>query len=185
MLESISWQEFFTTIALLLGGYYAISVLLLFSSEIANFFKSKPQGVSVGGQPNSESQPNLMGGVRIEKSTQQELLREEVSNSEELQVATQDYEEPINSVDLAMESLQNDFSSISAEIQSLVEIASQRTKGESVSLFKTLLSNYPQFIGTPFQQQITQLISDSCREVSSHPFDLIEVNSWWINGEEN
>ncbi len=185
MLESISWQEFFKTIAILLGGYYAISMLLLFSSEITNFFNSKQQGVSEGGQPHSESQPSLMGGVRIERSAQQEFLREEVSNSDELQIASQEYEEPINSVDLAAERLQNDFYSISAEIQSLVEIASQSTKEESGALFKTLLSNYPQFIGTPFQQQVNELISDSCKEVSGHPFDLMEVNSWWTNGEAN
>jgi len=181
MLESISWQEFLTTIALFLVGYYAISLLLLFSSEITNFFKSKSQDLSGGRQPHSESQPSLMGGVRIERSAQKELLREEVSTSEELQIVSQEYEEPINSVDLAEERLQNDFSSISSEIQSLIEIASESTKEECASLFKTLLSNYPQFIGTHFQLRITQLISDSCKEINSHSFDQMEVNSWWAN----
>lgn len=187
MFESISWQEFFTTIALLLGGYYAIMVLLLFSSEITSFFRSKPQGTSKPVKQHSESTTpsNLMGGVRVERSTLQELPREEVSASEELQITSQEAEESISAVDLVEESLQHDFSSMSIEIQLLVEISSQSTKEECVALFKTLLSNYPQFIGTPFQQQITQLIYDSCKEVNNYQLDLAEVNLWWLDPEAN
>lgn len=187
MFESISWQEFFTTIALILGGYYAISVLLLFSSEITHFLKSRPQGISEPGkqQPENTKESILMGGVRFERTSQQELPREETSTTEELQVASQDDDEPITAVDLKEESLQRDFASITIEIHSLAEIASQSTREDSAALFKTLLSNYPQFIGTPFQHRVSQLICDSCREVQTHAFDLKEVNSWWTDSDIN
>jgi hypothetical protein len=187
MFQSISWQEFFTTLTIILGGYYAISVLLLFSSEITHFFKSKPQSVSESDKqhPESTTESPLMGGVRFERSSQQELPREETSTSEELQVASQEDEEPITSVDLMEESLQNDFASITIEVSSLAEIASQSTKEESAALFKTLLSNYPQLIETPFQQRVSQLICDSCREVQTHAFDLEEVNAWWSDSDIN
>ena len=187
MFESISWQEFFTTLTIILGGYYAISVLLLFGSEITHFFKSKPQSVSESEKqyPESTTESPLMGGVRFERSSHEELPREEVSTAEELQVASQEDEEPITSVDLKEESLQSDFASITIEITSLAEIAAQSTKEETATLFKTLLSNYPQFIGTPFQQRVSQLICDSCKEVQTHGFDLKEVNSWWTDLDVN
>lgn len=186
MFESISWQEFFTTLAVILGGYYAISVLLLFSSEITHFFKSKPQSVSESGkQVENTNESTLMGGVRFERTSQFELPREEVSTAEELQVAQQEDEEPITAIDLKEESLQSDFASITIEISSLAEIAAQSTKEESATLFKTLLSNYPQFIGTPFQQRVSQLICNSFREVKTHAFDLKEVNSWWSESDIN
>lgn len=187
MFETISWQEFFTTLAVILGGYYAISVLLLFSSEITRFFKSKPKDLTdpVKQQLESTSESALMGGVRFERTSQRELLREEISTSEELQVATQEDEEPITVIDLEQESLQSDFTSITNEVKSLAEIASQSTREDSAALFKTLLSNYPQFIGTPFQHRVSQLICDSCREVQTHAFDLKEVNSWWTDSDIN
>lgn len=187
MFESISWQEFFTAIALILCGYYAITVLLLFSSEITNVFKPKPQGASEPAKQNSEnaSQSSLMGDVRVERSTQQELPREEVTTSEELQINSLEAEEPISTVDLVEESLQNDFSSISVEIQALAEIATQSTREETEILFKTLLSNYPQLIGTSFQQQASKLIYDLCIETTTHQFDHHAINSWWTDAETN
>ncbi|HRE67723.1 MAG TPA: hypothetical protein PLM56_05675 [Cyclobacteriaceae bacterium] len=188
MLESISWQEFFTTIAVLLGAYYAITVLLLFSSEITNLFKPRTSIASgkesQSGQPDSENSHDLMGSVRFDTSREQKLPREEVTTADELDVVQlQEAEEPVDVIDLQDEALTNDLITLQAEIKSLAEIISLGTKEEAVSLFTTLLSNYPQFVGTFFQHQISQLIYDSCKETGTHHFDLQEISAWWNDSE--
>ncbi len=125
-----------------------------------------------------------MGGVRYEKSRLQEVPREETTEADALDVAPPlDVEEPVNVIDLQEEALTNDFVAIQAEVKSLAEIISLGTKEEAISLFKTLLSNYPQFIGTSFQLQISQFIYDSCIETNTHQFDTQEINSWWTDPE--
>lgn len=182
MLESISWENFLTTVAVLLGGYYAITILLLYGREITSLFKQRiPGQTKATDQDASTKSDDLMGGVRYQRSEEQITIREEVSTAEELQVSSHEQEEPITAVDLLEESLANEFIVIQAEINSLVEIAANDTKEKGVSLFKTLLSNYPQFIGTPYQQQISQLICDLCNENNTHHYDLPEINSWWTD----
>jgi len=187
MLELISWQEFLTTVALILGGYYAITTLLLYSREITNIFKKgklKPSLDAKTDQTDSSESNDLMGGVRYEKSRLQEVPREETTEADALDVAPPlDVEEPVNVIDLQEEALTNDFVAIQAEVKSLAEIISLGTKEEAISLFKTLLSNYPQFIGTSFQLQISQFIYDSCIETNTHQFDTQEINSWWTDPE--
>jgi hypothetical protein len=187
MLESISWQEFLTTIALILGGYYAITTLLLYSREITNIFKSGQSNTSTDtktDQTDSGESHDLMGGVRFEHSRQQDVPREETTEADALHVAPpHDVEEPVSVIDLQEEALRNDLVSIQAEVKSLAEIISLGTKEEVISLFKTLLSNYPQFIGTSFQPQISQFIYDSCIETTTHQFDPQKINSWWTDPE--
>lgn len=187
MLESISWQEFLTTGALILGGYYAIATLLLYSREITNIFKKGKSNTSLDaktGQTGSSESHDLMGGVRYEKGRLQEVPREETTDADTLYVAPpKDVEEPVNVIDLQEEALRNDLVTIKAEIKSLAEIMSLGTKDEAISLFKTLLSNYTQFEGTSFQPQISQFIYHSCKETNTHHFDPQEINSWWTDPE--
>lgn len=184
MLESISWQEFFTTIAVLLGSYYAITVLLLYSREITGIFKRgtlKTPGTSTQtDQTDSGGSHDLMGSARFDTSREQELPREEVTTADELDVVqSPEAEEAVDVIDLQDEALRNDLITVQSEIKSLAEIISLGTKEEAVSLFTTLLSNYPQFIGISFQPQITQLIYDSCKETGTHHFSLREISTWW------
>ena len=39
MFNSISWQEFLSAVALIGGGYYAITALLLYGSEITTIYR--------------------------------------------------------------------------------------------------------------------------------------------------
>jgi hypothetical protein len=184
MLESISWQEFISTITLLIGGYYVITVLLLYSSEITSFFKQKkltPSGTETrSGQNDSNESGNLMGSVRYENRIAQTVPREETANVEDLDVAlSQEDEEAISVVDLVEEHLENDCASIQREIRSLVEVISTRSREETVALFRTLVSNYPQFIRTAYQEQLSKFIHNSCKEAGPHHFGPSEINSWW------
>lgn len=189
MLTSISWQDFFLIVAILIGGYYGIITLLLYWVEITNIFKQRRSTRSSQDTRQDQAGTNesdLMGGVRYESSKTQLAPRESTTNSDELAVApSQEVEEPFNVIDIEEESLTNDFATLQAEINSLAEIASLSTREESTSLFKTLLSNYPQFIGNHYQQSASQCIYDSCKEFCLHHFELNEITTWWTNQEDN
>jgi FtsZ-interacting cell division protein ZipA len=189
MLESISWQEFISTIVLLIGGYYLITILLLYSTEINNFFKQKkltPSGTETKSDQNdSNESDNLMGSVRYENRAAQTVSREETANAEDIDVVlSHEDEEAISAVDVGQEQMENDLASIQLEIHSLIEVLSERSKEESISLFKTLLSNYPRFIGTSHQQQLSQMIYDACKEAGPDHFELSEIDSWWTEPED-
>lgn len=190
MLEPISWQAFFTTIAIILGGYYAIATLLLYRTEIGNFFKPRNPG-----QSNIETSPHksapiesndIMGGVRHVDNRRHPALRVELTNSDDLTIArSREDEEPVSVIDPVEEILKTDFNTIQTEINALGEIAAQSTREESASLFKTLLSNYPQFVGTAFQPKISQVIHDACRRDSAHQFSVHEIDTWWVTTGTN
>jgi hypothetical protein len=180
MLESISWDEFLTTTALLIGGYYVIITLLLYRSEITNIFKQRGTNLLTANSAEDLNDPDdLMGTVRYENRAQQNAPRENLTTADDLEVAHQNPEEPIPTIDLVDGNLKNDFVAIQSEINSLIGIVSLGSKEESTPLFNTLLSNYPQFIGTRFQAQVTHFIHDSLKKTGQHNFDLTEINSWW------
>lgn len=188
MLDSISWQEFFTTVALLIGGYYFITLLLLYGSDITSTFKQKklddPGGEIQASHNDSNESNGLMGGVHFENRNEQNVPLEEITSAEEIQtVLSQEDEDPVNAVDPAVENLKNDFINIKREINSLVEIVSQGSKEESIPLFRILLFNYPQLINSVYQEQVTQFIHDACKRTCQFHFDLNEINSWWTESK--
>ena len=94
MLESISWQEFISTIALLIGGYYAITVLLLYSKEITNIFKQKKLNLTNTSVRENQTESNesieLMGSVRYASSQSEDVPREEKVEAEEAETESSD-----------------------------------------------------------------------------------------------
>lgn len=184
MLDSISWQEFFTTVALVAGGYYVMTFLLLYSNEITDIFKQKKSNLSTAevksNQLDSNESNDLMGGVRYENREEQYVPREDVASTEELHFASDDSgEEVIQAVDLIEEQHENEFKKALDEINSLIEVVSQGSKDESIPLFKTLLANYPQLIGTDYQERASQHILHACNETCQFHFEISEINSWW------
>lgn len=184
MLDSISWQEFFTTVALIAGGYYVITFLLLYSDEITKIFTQKRSNHSTAELKSNQLYSNelndLMGGVRYENREQQSVPREDVASTEELHfVSDENDEEVIHSVDLVEERHENEFKKLVEEISSLIEIVSQGSKEESIPLFKTLLANYLQLIGTAYQEKASQHILHACNETCQFHFEISEINSWW------
>lgn len=184
MLDSISWQEFFTTVALVAGGYYVITFLLLYSNEITYILKQKKADHSSAdvksNQLDSNESNDLMGGVRYENREHQNVPREDVASAEELQFVSGDTdEETIRSIDLIEEQRKNKFKKALEEINALIEVVSQGSKEESIPLFKTLLANYPQLIGTAYQEKASQHIFHACSEPCQFHFELSEINSWW------
>ena len=100
MFNSISWQEFLTAISLIVGGYYAISTLLLYGAEITSIFKqekSKSTQPEVSEDQNDSNESNdLMGSVKYETGVN--VPHENLIESSELNVQeAKEADEPIDS----------------------------------------------------------------------------------------
>lgn len=183
MFESISWQEYLSAISLLIGTYYVISTLLLFSSEITTIFKQGKLGFSVNRsnshQIDSNESSNLMGKVRYE-SEEQHRQREEKIEVEQLTfVSNREEEEAIEVLDAVEDNRKRDLYSIKEEIQALSQVVSEVDKEECVSLFQSLLSRYPQFYGSDIQQEINKIIYNSFLKNERFQIDTTEIKSWW------
>jgi hypothetical protein len=186
MLESISWQEFISTIALLTGGYYVITVLLLYSKEITNIFKQKKLNLTNTNVRENQTESNesieLMGSVRYASSPTENVPREERVEAQSLSVvAAQEPEEPITEAvtSEADEALLKSVSTLLEEINTLTEVVAVGTKEECTELFRTLLSNYAELSRTVHEPEITAFIYNSCKEHCDFQIELNEVKSWW------
>ena len=123
-----------------------------------------------------------MGGVRYESPEHQNVPREEQIEVDELVIAS--LTETEESIAVSFEDspegkLTQTVSTLYDEIKSLIEIISSETKEECVTLFQTLLSNYPQLTGTGSQEVINRFIHDQCKKHCEFQVELNEINSWW------
>ncbi|MFZ6013020.1 MAG: hypothetical protein ACOYXT_21940 [Bacteroidota bacterium] len=186
MLNSISWQEFISSIALLIGGYYAITVLLLYSKEISNIFKQKKLNLTNTNvrenQTGSNEPIELMGAVRYANAQTENVPREERVEAESLSlIAPQEPEEPITEAvtSEADEALLKSVSTLLEEVNTLTEVVAVGSKEECAELFRTLLSNYVDLSRTAHEPEITAFIYNSCKEHCEFQIELNEVKSWW------
>jgi len=181
MFKTISWEEYFYTSITIIGAYYAISILLLYSEEIIQKFgrlgnkSSKSEKGSTLGLSN-----NLMGIVRSDQHIQRTNTHQNIVPAEEISIAS---DEVRNSEDLASldRLLIGTVSDLLHEIETLSKIISDNagTKEDSIPMFQTLLSNYSQLSGTHYQEAIDRVIYDQCRSVCTFDVELTEIKSWW------
>ena len=182
MFNSISWQEFLTAVSLIVGGYYAITTLLLYGAEITSIFKqekSKSTEPEVSEDQNDSNESNdLMGSVKYETGVN--VPHENLIESSELNVQeAKEADEPIKSID-PREAMMAGFATVlQEEIATLVTEFSSSAEGEIILVFKSLLSVYPQLVRTPYKDSLSLLICDSLKANSAFHPELNEINSWW------
>lgn len=182
MFNSISWQEYFSVIALLVAGYYGITILFFYRNEIGNIFNQKSSkninhDSSEDQSESIESNP-LMGGIKYESFAQSQVSREEISIAEEISFA------PLTKADEAIQgTLDNAInrlaSTLRTEIESLLEVIAKDDKRETSTFFQALLHNYPQLVGTDFQEESSKYICDALNNSFAFQIELNEVKSWW------
>lgn len=182
MFNSISWQEFLTAISLIVGGYYAITTLLLYGDEITSIFKqqkSKSIELEVSEDQNDSNESNdLMGKVKYETGVN--VPHENLIESNELNIAqAKEADEPIKAIDPREEMLAGFATVLQEEITTLVTEFSTSAEGEIILVFKSLLSVYPQLARTPYKDSLNLLICDSLKANSTFHPELNEINSWW------
>ena len=182
MFNTISWQEFLSTISLIAGSYYVIAVLLLYGGEITNILKqrqSKQIHSEISEDQNDSNEVNdLMGEVKNER----DVPHENVIGPEDISVLpNQEPEEPITqSITAQPEAVVvSTVAGLLQEVKTLVASFEHSDKEEIKLLFQHLLSRYPQLLQTTYHDAITFSIANSLKEKSEMQFELNEIKSWW------
>lgn len=197
MLQSISWQEFFTAISLILGTYYAISALLLYSEEIKSIFKQRKLNATsetiATDQSDSNESNDLMGKVKYmttvnvphEKSVDAEEVT--VKEAHEVALNESDVDESINiSIpDSPETTLAKAVSELLKQAKSILTEFPPRDKEEALLAFNPLFSKFPQLIGTSFQDEASVFIHKALSSNPDFQFDLKEIKAWWTDDEKS
>lgn len=183
MFNSISWESFFYGGILLVGGYYTITTLLLYSQEIIAWFKPKPLALSSTSTEveTAVDQAPVMGLVSAEVEWLQK--RTALVDSEDIVVSEELSNELPDTVAAPGESnlLNGSVSDLMQEIKTLLSMAAEygSSKDEVSSLFIALFERYPHLKGTAYEQAINKNIHEEGK--SKFAFDLqpLEIRAWW------
>jgi len=177
MFNTISWQEFLSTVTVIAGGYYIVTALLLYGSEIKNIFKQKEPkliAAEISGDQNDSTESNdLMGRIKYEAEVN--VPHESIVESDEINITQlNESEEPIQSRDPLIDS----FKELQNEIEIIAEGLTPNNR-EGLLLFEPLLLRYPQLLQTPYEEEIIRLVCKLIFEKLSEHSEPNEIKSWW------
>ena len=176
MFNSISWQQFFYTLLTVLGAYYIISFLLLYSKEIIQKFKGKA-GQSASEPPEFKGPTkDLMGAIKKDLPNNR---HEQSIEAHEVNIVAETKQ--FTSIDGEDALLVGSVSDILQEIKILIKVTkeSNGTHDDVVPMVTSLLSNYEQLINTKYQASISLFIHDQLQNEFATQADLKTVESWW------
>src|SRR5258706_13238433 len=193
MLQSISWQDFFTAVSLIVGTYYVISVLLLYGGEITSIFNQKKsnatkESVTVDQSDSNESN-DLMGKVKY--MTTVNVPHEKSVDAEDVEVkevvTPNEVEEPItiSPADSPEKTLANAVAELLKQAKSLIKDFPPQDKEEALLAFKPLFSKFPQLIESSFQDEINIFIQNGLAGNPDLQFDKDEIKSWWHEDDKD
>jgi hypothetical protein len=198
MLQSISWQEFLTAASLILGIYYTISTLLLYSGEIKSIFKRKKansieESIATDQSDSNESN-DLMGKVKymtaVNVPHEKSVDAEEVTIKESDKVELNRLDDSEDSVTISIPdspeaTLAKAVSELLKQAKSLLAEFPPRDKDEALLAFNPLFSKFPQLVGTNFQDEVSELIHSALSSNTDIQIDLKDIKSWWTDDDSN
>jgi hypothetical protein len=172
MFKTISWNDFLSGIAAILGAYYVVSILLLYSRDAYRWIIAK----SKSDKPDdslTRSSSNVMGGIKTDPPRK----HQQSVDAQDLIVGDAGRKENQNQDSLLVGSV----SDLLHEVKVLAQVIKESggSKDEGVPMFQSLLSNYAHLIGTKYQESISVFIHQHCCSESVFEVDLNEVVSWW------
>lgn len=176
MFNTISWEQFLTTAALLIGGYYLITAVFFYHREIFRWLtnKSKPPLPA----PEREPATNLMGKVQPEPVRP---IRKQTVQADQIEFAssTSDEESKTTAIDTKM--ISGSLTDLLGEIKILSEMIVENNSPveEGTALFKSLLEHYPNVRDSPFRDAVIIVVHTTCKETCRYDLELNEVKSWW------
>lgn len=185
MFNSITWESFLYAGVLLVGGYYAITTLLLYSQEITAWFRPKPLAFTTTSTTTDEettiNRSPVMGSVSKEEDWLQK--RTALVDSEDIVVDEETIDELPETITAPGESdlLNGSVADLTNEITALLNMAAEynSSKEEVSSLFIALFERYPHLKGTTYAQAINKLICEKGKTNPAFNFNPLEVRSWW------
>ena len=186
MFNSISWQDFLYAICVIVGGYYIIAALLLYSSEIASFFKRNKSKQSEQDSPEDQIKPNdsndLLGEVKYNTGVNvphENIVESSDIESQELKVAEDAIDNVIVNTPDAL--IKKEVAELILQIKTLLQEFSAESRDDITSVFQPLLQNFPTLIGTSYQDEVSLFIHSSLSANTKYGFTPEEVKSWWQN----
>jgi hypothetical protein len=182
MFNSISWQQFFSTLLTVLGAYYIISFLLLYSKEIIHKVKSKSDQPDSGPSELKGPAIDLMGKIKKDLPNRHEQSIE----AQEINVAVESKQLPSIEGEDAL--LVGSVSDLLQEIKILIKVIKEGkgTHDDAVPMITSLLSNYEQLINTKYQASISLFIHEQLQNEFAIQSDLKNIAGFWpqMNSEK-
>lgn len=178
MFQSISWADFLSVIGIIILGYYTILGLILYGSEIAEFFKQRMQGSAASENSNQSKSfsDDLMGSAKPD-SFGGPVSREVSVSAEDLRVVSDEAGESVEIISTG-ETRLLEQQNLLEEVQTLLSVVSPANQDEAASLYRALLERYTHLNDTVYRDHVCVIIHDGCRQRDLN-FSLQEVQSWW------
>jgi len=181
MFNAITWENFFTTVLLVVGGYYFITSVLLYHSEISNWFKSKVQPASPPLTAPGTANNDIVGPAAPEENRQ--TRKSSFVSAEDVLVTAGTSEEFPDTIQTPGESelLTGTVEDLMEEIKTLLELAHeyQSSKEECAALFTSLFERYSHLKGTAYESAVNRHVHEEGKSKFSFDVQLLEVRSWW------
>lgn len=153
MFKSISWQEYIVVMAVAAGCYYSLIIILFYTKDIA----ARLKGGSVPSRPGSPGKPspsdhNLMGPIQNSVVPPRSIKQTSIGAAE-VEVAE-------NANPITDDSDLTPADELIQEICSLFQIMKEGNPSQDAYLknIKTLLSQYPQLLGSDDHTRVTRTI---------------------------
>jgi hypothetical protein len=177
MFNPISWSQFLSAAACGLIVYYAVIGLLYYREEFRQFFRKKP--LPFPAQPSTTQKvPDVMGPARQEKINhplhpEGTPVADSPAGTEAIRVIPPSSEEEALQLGAVADLLE--------EIKTLVAALREGngTREELQSLFEALFARYPQLVGTPYAQSVSEFAQQACRDQFSFPVSLTDLKECW------
>jgi hypothetical protein len=173
MFKSFSWQDFLTGIATILGAYYVVSFLVLYSRDAIRWFRIKRKSSEDPGINLPSGTSDVMGAIKNDPPRKNEQSLE----AQDLVIG-----EPVKDGNENDDSLLvGSVSDLLHEVKVLTRVIKESggSNEEGIPMFQSLLVNYPQLIETKYQESITVFIYQHCMSEGLFDVDLNEIRSWW------
>jgi hypothetical protein len=178
MFNSISWEQFLTTAAIIIGGYYLITAIAFYHREIFQWINNKNKSTTPA--PERELSTNLMGKVQPEPARP---IRKQTVEADQIQFGPgkpdEESEQPTTDNKLVTGSVAD----LLQEIKTLGEMFTENNTAEEegISLYKSLLEHYPNVRDSPFREAVTIVVHTTCKDTCRFDIELNEVKTWWDN----
>jgi len=179
MLNSITWEFFFTAVVVIVTVYYTVAACLFYHQEFFQWLKANRQKPAVTPVENTHT-ASLMGEAQRDAREVRTSVTsaEEISittNEEDAETITPEITSPPNEVLIigTLADLLQDIKTIAA-----VTADSKADQLATAELFQALLPRYTAISTSPYREAINVVIADTARGLSFE-WPLTEINAWW------
>jgi len=165
MINNVSWQGYWTSIALITAGYYLFIYLFYFRSDFKIFLNRKSQGennVQFTSVSNFQTKGNL-----VPNSNQQPFLFNESG----------DFETPPKESDEYM--VYACMDEITAYFEAVIKTTCEKEK--LINSLQLLLQKYPAIKNSQYKESLTNVIVTQCENRCSIHLSAEDVESLWLD----